>query len=108
MLMYLFLGNRFAELLLLLVISVVEDYCYCHYIQPIWCCEYLRHAAAAQIAYKITCSRSIQVELGKVEGFQWNSESAPQNDLVNLTIHLNVKAHWLSMQHEPISLCQVV
>ncbi len=34
------------------------------------CCEYLRHAAAAQIAYKITRSRSIQVELGKVEGFR--------------------------------------
>ncbi len=33
-------------------------------------CEYLRHTAAAQIAYKITRSRSTQVALGKVEGFR--------------------------------------
>ncbi len=32
----------------------------------IWCCEY---TAAAQVAY-ITYSRSVQVELGKVEGFR--------------------------------------
>ncbi len=36
----------------------------------IQCCEYLRHAAAAQIAYKITHSISIQVELWKVVGFR--------------------------------------
>ncbi len=36
----------------------------------IQCCEYLRHISAAQIAYKITHSRTIQVELGKVEGFR--------------------------------------
>ncbi len=34
------------------------------------CFEYLRHTAAAQTAYIITYSRSIQVELGKVEGFR--------------------------------------
>ncbi len=37
---------------------------------PIQCCEYLRHTAAAQVSYIITCSRSVQVELGKVEGFR--------------------------------------
>ncbi len=37
---------------------------------PIRGCEYLRHTAAAQIAYKITRSRSIQVEQGKVECFR--------------------------------------
>ncbi len=36
----------------------------------IQCCEYLRHTAAAKITYIITCSRSIQVELGKVKGFK--------------------------------------
>ncbi len=36
----------------------------------IWCCEYLRHTVVAQIAYIITRGRSIQVELGKVEGFR--------------------------------------
>jgi len=36
----------------------------------IQCREYLRCTAAAQIAYKITRSRYIQVELGKVEGFR--------------------------------------
>ncbi len=32
------------------------------------CCEYLRQAAAAQIVYAISRSRSILVGLGKVEG----------------------------------------
>ncbi len=61
----------------MLVIAVVVDYlmqAYRIFLLPmhtaIRCCEYLRHAAAAQIAYKITRSRSIQVELGKVEGFR--------------------------------------
>ncbi len=56
----------------------------------IWCCEYLRHTAAAQIAYKITHSRSIQVELGKVEGL--NSESALQNVQVDANQPFKCKA----------------
>ncbi len=57
-----------AELLLLLVIAVVVDYCFLLPMHmAIRCREYLRHTAAAQIAYKITRSRSIQVELEKVE-----------------------------------------
>ncbi len=57
------------------------------------CCEYLRHTAAAQIAYKITHSRSIQVELGKVEGFRGTLRQ--HCTLLNwmLTSHLNV-ATW--------------
>ncbi len=38
----------------------------------IQCHEYLRHTAAAQIAYKITCSRSLQVEYEEGGGFQKN------------------------------------
>ncbi len=58
-------------------------------------CEYLRHNAVAQMAYKITHSRSIQVELGKVE------KNALQNAQVNANQPFKCK-------HEPISLCQVV
>ncbi len=61
-----------------MIIAVVIDYCCCKQVQElatanayvIRCREKLRHTAAAQIAYKITRSRSIQVELGKVEGFR--------------------------------------
>ncbi len=57
----------------------------------IWCYEYLRHTAAAQIASKITRSRSIQVELGKVEGFRGTLEVCCKMLKWMLTSHLNVK-----------------
>jgi len=62
-----------------LVIDVVLDYCSCcKQVQELATAhaygdtvhEYLRHTVAAQTAYKITRSRSAQVELGKVEGFR--------------------------------------
>ncbi len=76
--------NKSATLLLLLVIAVVVDYCYCC---CCCCCKKVQELATANaygvtvpwvfetyccctIAYKITCSRSIPVELGKVEGFR--------------------------------------
>ncbi len=78
------LWNRSATLLLLLlVIAVVVDYCcgklYGNMLLPmhtrIHCREYLRHTAATQIAHKLTRSGSVQVELGKVEGFRVSLKS---------------------------------
>ncbi len=51
-----------------------------------FCCKYLRHTAAEQIAYIITRIRSIQVELRKVEGF------AQQNAVVNANQPFKCKA----------------
>ncbi len=78
-LMYWSWWNRSSTLLLLLITAVVVDYCCCCRCKQVQefatanaysdtCCEYLRHTAAAKIAYKITRSRSIQVDLGKEEG----------------------------------------
>ncbi len=74
------------------------------------CCEYLRQTVVVQIAYIITSGRSIQVELGKVEGFRGALKACCKILQWMLERCLNIKqqAHWLHMQHEPISLCQVV
>ncbi len=53
------------------------------------CCEYLRHTAAAQIAYKIIPSRSTQVELGKVEGFRETLKARCKNLKWMLASHMN-------------------
>ncbi len=87
--------NRSATLLLL-------NCCCCRFVLllqiknrnlllPIRCCEYLRPTAGTQIANKLTHSRSIQVELGRVEGFS-NSEIMLQTSLVNANQPFQCKA----------------
>ncbi len=69
--------------------------------------QHVRNTAAAHITNMKYCineslhSRSIQVELGKVEGF-WSTLQLLQQALDK---HLNVeqRAHWLLIQKEPIS-----
>jgi len=53
-------------------------------------CEYLRHAAA-QIAHKITRSRSIQVELEKVDGFRETLKARCRNLKGMLASHINAR-----------------
>ncbi len=87
--------NRSATLLLL-------NCCCCRFVLllqiknrnlllPIRCCEYLRPTAGTQIANKLTHSRSIQVELGRVEGFS-NSEIMLHTSLVNANQPFQCKA----------------
>ncbi len=66
----------------------------------IQCREYLRHTAAAKIAYKITHSRSIQVELGKVE-VEENLVELSQENLVELDIKKTprAKTDWRTTEH---------
>ncbi len=63
-----------VELLLLLDIAIVVDYCCCcKQVQELATANAygdMVHTAAAQIAYNITRCRTIQVELGKMEGFR--------------------------------------
>ncbi len=82
-LMYLVLAEEICDAAVAkfqLVIAVVVDYCCCKQTQGLatdnTCSDtvlWVSHTAAEQIAYNITRSRSIQVELGKVEGFRRNS-----------------------------------
>ncbi len=97
-------SGKYAMLLLLATLATVNTFITC-------CCEHVINAAAVHITSKITLiynihesphSRSIQVELGKVEGF-WTTLQLLQQAL----------AHWLLIQrtnqlHHVImmSLCQ--
>ncbi len=91
--------------------------CYCQYIHNMllwactkhWCCTYNIHEITPPPSvHESPHSRSIQVELGKVEGF-WNALPNCYSKKKKAS-YLNIEqwAHWLLIQEKPNQLCHVI
>ncbi len=119
MVMYMTMFNVFGlgviDLLCCCCCRASTETCYCQYIQDmlLWACMkfccctwYNTYESPPYSIQESPCSRSIQVELGKVEG----SWSTLWTTTANKARYLNIEqwAHWLLIQEKTNHLCHMM